>query len=91
MALAMVLSKALPSKIGDGAIGTDAAGFNARNILNVFAVFNLNVSVLAAFLGEDFDADVVVLMRRAAVVVAIHLTIENDRGGARELAAPPSS
>jgi hypothetical protein len=79
------LIEGLALKIGDGAVRPDGASFNADNILNVLAVFNLDVGVFTAFLGEDLDADVIFLSRCAAVVVAVDLAVKDYSRGAGSL------
>ena len=42
---------------------------------------DLDIGILPAFLREDLDPDVVIFVGGLAIVVAIHLTIEDDGRG----------
>ena len=58
-------------------VGADGAGVDAADALAVLAIGDLDVRVLAPFLGQDLDAGVDDFVGR--VVVAIHLAIQIDR------------
>jgi len=74
----------LPVEIGDSAIGADAAGADVADVYAciLLVVRDFDIGVLAAFLVEDFDADVIVLGGRTAGVFAVDLAVEVDGGSA---------
>src|SRR5260370_15553736 len=68
-------------EFGDGAVRPDGAGAHTDDVVASLDERDLDIGILPAFLREDLDPDVVIFVGGLAVVVAIHLTIEDDRRG----------
>ncbi len=75
----------LAVEIDHRAIGTDGAGANVADVYaGVLPVIrDFDIGVLAAFLGEDLDAEVIIFCAPGfAGVFAVDLAVEIDGGGA---------
>jgi len=64
--------------------GRDGAGTNVADVYaGVLPVIrDFDIGKLAAFLGEDLDADIVVFGGRAGGILAVNLAVEVDGGSA---------
>jgi hypothetical protein len=73
-------------KFRNRSIRPDRAGMDANNIVHgIFIEGDFDIRILAPLFCEDLDAVVIILVRGAPIVVAVHLAVENDGGSARSL------
>jgi hypothetical protein len=70
-----LLFKDFSIELSDRTVRPDGATAHLRNLGASFVGWDLHVGILAPFLGEDLDADVIILMRSAPVVVAVDLAV----------------
>jgi len=79
------LVKNPPIEVSDRPVRPDRARPDPGDVLGIFKVRNLYVGILSAFSCQDLDSEIIILMRRAAVVISINLPVKNDGRSAGSL------
>src|ERR1700730_5162811 len=70
----------LPVEVCDRTVRPYGTGVYVYNIVISLGERDFNVRILASLLRQDLDAIVAIFMGGTAIVVAVNLAVENDRG-----------
>src|SRR6266481_6130389 len=74
------LVKDLSAEVDHRTVRLDGPRMNVDDVARFLEKGDFNVRIFASVFSQNLDAEVIVLVCRQAPVVAVHLTIENNRG-----------